>query len=97
MEELTHQNVVQKPRSWIFYFVQMFISFGQNLGYQFLPVYTRKTGATETQMGLLTSLQNIFSTLFSPFFGKQSDIHGRKAFIAGGTFIAFGAGIGIAI
>ncbi len=95
MEEI--QSTTFKPRTWIFYFIQMFISFGQNLSYQFLPVYTRKTGANETQMGLLTSLGNIFSTLFSPFFGKQSDLHGRKAFIAGGTFIAFGAGIGIAV
>lgn len=96
-----HSNSIElissKPRNWIFYFVQMFISFGQNLSYQFLPVYTRETGANETQMGLLTSFQNIFSTLLSPFFGKKSDKHGRRIFVAGGTFIAFGAGIGIAV
>ncbi|MCY3411070.1 MAG: MFS transporter [Candidatus Heimdallarchaeota archaeon] len=86
-----------KQSSLIYYLIQMLISFGQNLSFQFLPIYARKLGADPRQMGFLTSLQNIFSTLFSPFFGKQSDEYGRKYFIAAGTFVAAGAGVGMAL
>lgn len=86
-----------QSKSWVFYLIQMFLSFGQNLSYQFLPIYTRKQGANEIEMGLLTSLGNIFSTLFSPLFGKYSDTYGRKQFIAMGGLFAFGAAIAIAM
>ncbi|MHA2098831.1 MAG: MFS transporter [Candidatus Kariarchaeaceae archaeon] len=80
-----------------FYVFQMFLSFAQNLRFQFLPIYNRKLGATETQMGLLTSVQNVFSSLFSPFWGNQTDRYGRRLFLFLGGFTAFSSAIAIAM
>ncbi|MHA2277985.1 MAG: MFS transporter [Candidatus Kariarchaeaceae archaeon] len=87
----------KKSSNLLFYSIQSFLSFGQNLAFQFLPIYTRKLGASESQMGLLTAVQNVFSTLFSPFWGKRSDNIGRKVFLILGGFIAFASSIIIAI
>ncbi|MDH5402453.1 MAG: MFS transporter [Candidatus Heimdallarchaeota archaeon] len=77
--------------------MQVFLSFGQNLAFQFLPIYTRKLGGTERQMGLLTAVQNVFSNLFSPYWGKKSDQMGRRIFMVFGGFIAFSCAIAMAL
>jgi MFS family permease len=70
----------------------MFLSFAQNLSFVFLPIYNRKLGASESQMGLMTSVQNVFSSLFSPFWGNQSDKYGRRSFLLlGGVTTLFSA------
>ncbi len=80
----------EKKRSsnLLFYTIQSFLSFAQNLSFQFLPIYAKKLGADAIQMGLLTATQNVFSTFFSPFWGKRSDNYGRKVFMLLGGFIA---------
>ncbi|OLS29105.1 MAG: Multidrug resistance protein MdtG [Candidatus Heimdallarchaeota archaeon LC_2] len=80
-----------------FYVFQMFLSFAQNLRFQFLPIYHRKLGATETQMGLLTSVQNVFSSLFSPYWGNQTDNYGRRIFLFLGGLTAFASAIAISM
>lgn len=67
----------------------MCYSFAQNLSFQFLPIFNRKLGADETQMGLLTAFQNVFSSLLSPFWGRASDKRGRRIFLIFGGLISF--------
>lgn len=88
---------MKKNRMRWFYVFQMFISFAQNLSFQFLPIYTRKLGASNIQMGLLTAVQNVFSSLFSPFWGNKSDKHGRRIFLFLGGLTTFSSAIAIAI
>lgn len=90
------EQVKRNTMRW-FYVFQMFLSFAQNLSYQFLPIYNRKLGASSTQMGLMTAVQNVFSSLFSPFWGNQSDKYGRKLFLALGGLTTFGSAIAIAV
>ncbi len=84
-------------RRWLFYPMQMILSFGQNLSFQYLPIFNRKLGATESQMGLMTAIQNVFSTFFSPYFGKKSDIHGRRLYLMLGGLFAFISAIAITV
>ncbi len=73
---------------WVYFLFQMMLSFSQNLAFQYIPLYNKKLGADEIQMGLMTSVQNVFSTAFSPFWGRVSDGRGRKLFLFTGSFIA---------
>ncbi|MHA2252322.1 MAG: MFS transporter [Candidatus Kariarchaeaceae archaeon] len=97
--ELHQENLKGKKRSsnLLFYAIQSFLLFAQNLSYQFLPIFARKLGASERQMGLLTAVQNVFSTFFSPFWGRKSDLYGRKLFLMLGGFIAFASAIIMAL
>ncbi len=88
---IPEMSVDKRSPKAIFYLIQAFLSFGENLGYQYLPIYTRRLGATETQMGLLTSVQNVSKTIFQPSFGRMSDKYGRKKFMLIGAFIAMTA------
>lgn len=72
----------------MYFLIQMSFSFSQNLAYQYIPLFNKKLGADEIEMGLMTAVQNVFSTAFSPFWGKISDKHGRKMFLLLGSFIA---------
>lgn len=87
------EDIEKRSPKALFYFIQAFLSFGENLGYQYLPIYTRRLGATEIQMGLLTSVQNVSKTIFQPSFGRLSDVYGRKKFMLLGAFIAMTAAI----
>ncbi len=79
---------IRRSPVWLYYLIQMMQSFGQNLSYQYFPIYVRKLGATESQMGLMTATQNVTSTFFQPFWGRASDRLGRKRFLILGFFIA---------
>lgn len=89
----------ERPRSSqkLYYGIQMFILFAQNLTFQFRPIYARQLGANEVQMGLLTAISNVSSTFFSPFFGKRSDVIGRRMLLLTGGFIAATSSIAIAL
>ncbi len=66
----------------------MMLSFSQNLAYQYIPLYNQKLGADEVEMGLMTAVQNVFSTGLSPIWGKISDQKGRRLFLLIGSFTA---------
>ncbi len=72
----------------VYYIFQMLLSFSQNLAYQYIPLYIKKLGADEVQMGLMTAVQNVFSTFFSPFWGRVSDAKGRRLFLMMGSAVA---------
>lgn len=88
-----NSEIAHRSSKLLYYIFQMMLSFSQNLAYQYIPLYAKKLGSNEIQMGLLTSVQNVFSTFFSPFFGKSSDKHGRKMFLLLGVFIAIASAI----
>lgn len=73
---------------WVYYLIQMSFAFSQNLAFQYIPLFNKKLGANEIEMGLMTAVQNVFSTAFSPFWGRISDARGRKMFLLLGSFIA---------
>ena len=97
IEEKIDDDMVLKSKSpKLFYFlIQAFLSFGENLGYQYLPIFTRRLGASEIQMGLLTAVNNVAKTIFQPTFGKMSDKYGRKIFMLTGAMIATASAITI--
>ena len=97
IEEKIDDDILLKSKSpKLFYFlIQAFLSFGENLGYQYLPIFTRRLGASEIQMGLLTAVNNVAKTIFQPTFGKMSDKYGRKIFMLTGAMIATASAITI--
>ncbi len=46
-----------------------------------LPVYASRLGATGIYIGLVFGAFSVSRTLFLPYFGRQSDIRGRKPYI----------------
>lgn len=78
----------QQGSSWLFYAIQMLLSFGQNLNFQFLPVFARKIGTSNFEMGFLTATQNVSSTFFQPLWGRLSDKMGRRIFLLLGSFLS---------
>lgn len=59
-----------------------------------LPVYAHDLGARGLYIGLLFASFSFSRTVFLPFFGRRSDLHGRKPHIVAGLFcyglISFG-------
>ena len=51
-----------------------------------LPVYASKMGSTGIYIGLVFGAFSLSRTAFLPYFGRQSDIRGRKPFIVLGLF-----------
>lgn len=51
-----------------------------------LPVYAQGLGAGGLYIGLIFGAFSISRSLFLPYFGRLSDRHGRKPFIAAGLF-----------
>ena len=54
-----------------------------------LPVYAHELGAGTFQIGLIFGAFSITRTLFVPYFGKLSDIKGKKPFLTWGLFLYF--------
>jgi len=54
-----------------------------------LPVYAHELGAGTFQIGLLFGAFSITRSLFVPYFGKLSDIKGKKRFLTWGLFLYF--------
>ncbi len=78
---------MQRPDKKIFA-VLFFSIFGAVLGVgivvPLLPVYAHNLGSSGVYIGLIFGSFSLSRTFFLPFFGRQSDIRGRKPFIAAG-------------
>jgi MFS family permease len=78
---------MQVPDKKIFA-VLFFSIFGAVLGVgivvPLLPVYAYNLGSSGVYIGLIFGSFSLSRTFFLPFFGRQSDIRGRKPFIAAG-------------
>ncbi len=51
-----------------------------------LPIYARDLGASGVYIGLIFGSFSFSRTFFLPYFGRQSDLKGRKPFIVPGFF-----------
>ncbi len=60
---------------------------GVGLVVPLLPVYARDLGASGFMVGMIFGSFSISRTFLLPYFGKLSDIRGRKPFIASGLFL----------
>lgn len=75
-------------------FITLFLSvfastMGMGLVAPLLPVYAHELGAGAFQVGLIFGAFSLTRSVFLPYFGKMSDIRGRKPFITLGLLIYF--------
>ncbi|MDY7036082.1 MAG: MFS transporter [Thermodesulfobacteriota bacterium] len=54
-----------------------------------LPVYAHELGAGAFQIGLIFGAFSLSRSIFVPYFGKLSDMKGKKPFLTSGLFIYF--------
>ncbi len=54
-----------------------------------LPVYAHELGAGAFQIGLIFGAFSLTRTIFVPFFGKLSDVRGKKPLLTLGMFLYF--------
>ena len=78
-------------------FIALFFSLfatttGVGLVVPLLPVYAHDLGATGIYIALIFSAFSLSRTCLLPYFGRQSDRHGRKPFIVVGM-LAYAAGL----
>ena len=83
---MSRSTTRSKPKAIVFYLIQMIYSFSLNLTFQILPIFARKLGGTEVQLGILTAVQNVTSSFFQPLFGYLSDRRGRRVFLVLSAF-----------
>ena len=71
-------------------FIAIFVtSMGAGFVAPLLPNYAHELGAGGLQIGLIFGAFSITRTIFVPYFGKRSDLKGRKPFITMGLFLYF--------
>jgi len=84
--------------NWKVFFI-LFLSIfsamlGQGIVVPLLPVYAHDLGATGFQIGLIFGLFSVSRTAFLPYFGRLSDLKGRKPIITVGLLAYFLASVG---
>lgn len=62
---------------------------GQTMIFSILPPIAEDLGLLKIQVGLIFTFSALLFTVFSPFWGRQSDVHGRRRFFSGGL-LGFG-------
>lgn len=71
-------------------FIAMFVTVtGVGIVVPLLPVYASTLGAGGFAIGMIFGGFSLTRSLFLPFFGRLSDIHGRKPFLVAGLFCYF--------
>ncbi len=72
----------KSPVAVIFFTVFLYlVGFGMII--PIIPILSRDFGATSFQTGLLIAIYSFMQFVFSPFWGKLSDLHGRKPILLG--------------
>ena len=66
---------------------------GMGIVVPLLPAYARDLGASGLYIGFIFGAFSFSRTIFLPYFGRQSDLKGRKKFITSGLFVYFIASI----
>jgi MFS family permease len=62
---------------------------GAGLVAPLLPIYARELGAGALQIGMIFGAFSLSRSIFVPYFGKLSDVKGKKPFLSLGLFIYF--------
>ena len=71
-------------------FIAIFVTaMGAGFVAPLLPNYAHELGAGGFQIGLIFGAFSLTRTIFVPYFGKRSDLTGRKPFITVGLFLYF--------
>lgn len=71
-------------------FIAIFVTaMGAGFVAPLLPNYAHELGANGLQIGLIFGAFSLTRTIFVPYFGKRSDLKGRKPFITMGLFLYF--------
>jgi len=65
------------------------VTLGVGLVVPLLPVYAHELGATGLYVGLIFGAFSLSRTLFLPYFGRLSDLKGRKPFLTTGLLSYF--------
>ena len=65
------------------------VTLGVGLVVPLLPVYAHELGATGLYIGFIFGAFSLSRTLFLPFFGRLSDLKGRKPFLTTGLLAYF--------
>ncbi|NVM22889.1 MAG: MFS transporter [Desulfobacterales bacterium] len=73
------------------------VTLGVSLVVPLLPVYAHKLGATGLYIGFIFGAFSLSRTAFLPFFGRLSDLKGRKPFITAGLLAYFLASVGFTL
>lgn len=73
------------------------VTLGVGLVVPLLPVYVHKLGATGLYIGFIFGAFSLSRTAFLPFFGRLSDLKGRKPFITTGLLTYFLVSIGFTL
>ena len=62
----------------ILMFIILFVSMGQSVYWQSMPIIGREFGFSEVQINSLISISAAMFIIFTPYWGKLSDKIGRK-------------------
>ncbi|NVM57334.1 MAG: MFS transporter [Desulfobacterales bacterium] len=73
------------------------VTLGVGLVVPLLPVYVHKLGATGLYIGFIFGAFSLSRTAFLPFFGRLSDLKGRKPFITTGLLTYFLVSLGFTL
>jgi len=72
----------QRRRAFLILFLSLIcLGLGQNLIFVILPQVSREIGLSEQPVLMIFSVSAVFWVLLNPFWGRQSDIYGRKPII----------------
>lgn len=82
--------MVLNLRIFITLFLAVFVTvMGVGIVAPLLPVYAHELGAGAFQIGLIFGAFSLTRTIFVPYFGKLSDIKGKKPLLTLGMFLYF--------
>jgi DHA1 family multidrug resistance protein-like MFS transporter len=73
------------------------VTLGVGLVVPLLPVYAHELGATGLYIGFIFGAFSLSRTAFLPFFGRLSDLKGRKPFITTGLLAYFLVAVGFSL
>jgi MFS transporter, DHA1 family, multidrug resistance protein len=79
-------NTIDKKIFGVLFFSLLATITGVGIVVPLLPVYARHSGASGIYVGLIFGAFSLSRTFLLPFFGRLSDLKGRKPFILAGLF-----------
>lgn len=82
-------DMKKKNRSGLLYLISIGNATGQSFLFNFFSAFAVSIGVRANQLGFITSIRNLMSSLFQGSIGRLSDKYGRRYFLLGGFFLVF--------
>ncbi|NHJ40096.1 MAG: MFS transporter [Asgard group archaeon] len=82
-------DIKKKNRSRLLYLISIGNATGQSFLFNFFSAFAVFIGVRANQLGFITSIRNLMSSLFQGSIGRLSDKYGRRYFLMGGFFLVF--------